>query len=146
MAAIFAFLWAAPIGPCQWFDDRALPSITLDDLERFHDPLLAIEHGATCSAIDRLLTEYEQRWWDQAGWQHEYERELARLRWVAECWRRLELAKRNDHGMWHRLDCLHQLRRLLGPGMYYAGCLPSFPTSALGYLSTEVPAPRTIEP
>lgn len=109
------------------FDEEALPTVTLDDLERFSDPLLAIRNGANCGVIFAELKALELRWWDMGGRQAEFKERVEYLRWAAECWRRLDVAANCRCGEIYRTECLSWLRKHLGPQMYYAGVMPANP-------------------
>jgi hypothetical protein len=141
-ALLFACL---PIFPYADFDDKALPPIALEDLDAFHDARLALANGATCHAIQRLIAELADRWWDQAGRQHEYELYMEWLRWSEKCWDHLQYANQPGCGTDNRIRWLNILRRLIGPSNYYAGRMPDYPSDAIRFIERKpepLPIPR----
>lgn len=132
MGFFAAILWSVPVMPfVEWFDERTLPPVQLEDLQQFHDATLAMKHGATSLGIDRHLAQLESRWWDTAGFEHEYQKELQYLRWAKACWERLEIATNDAYTDGDRLNHLNTLRRLLGPTPFYVGRMPDYPSEAL---------------
>lgn len=141
MFAGIVFWGCLPICPLsgeEW-DERGLPTCVLDDLDRFQGALLAMRHGAEPWKIQRYIEDLESRWWDTAGFKHEYDRELARLRWCYQCWDLLRQA--SLEGAWDSWRCarLRELRRLLGPTLYRMGRMPDYPTPALVFQSEPEP-------
>lgn len=133
----FVFL----VAPVEYFDPAALPTVTLEDVAMFHDAILAIQHDASACAIGQYLAHLESRWWDMAGRQHEYDREVRRLRWVQRCWNRLEAAY-SLYGEIERTAALDELRRLLGPQAFYAGRMPDYPDGARPWT---LPRPKDVK-
>lgn len=132
------FMACQPVVDTEWFDPLALPTVTLEDLDRFHDAKLAIDHNASPEAIEKWLERLKSCWWDTAGFRSEYEAEVRHTQRVRECWNQLNRA--HSHlPEWHRTEALEQLRRLLGPQAYYAGRMPAIPVEAMQWM---VPKPK----
>lgn len=134
MGILFAIALSLPAGDLHDFDEANEPPVVLSDSSNFHDAILALKHGSNCRLIWRLIVALESRWWDTAGFEHEYRLELRRLYLAYTCWDRLERGCDVSCGSEYRLRYLRELRRLIGPIAYQTGRLPDFPTDALGYL------------
>lgn len=117
------------VGPADW-DPKALPTVTVEDVDRFHDAILAIQHNASARAIEKHIAELEGASWNMNVCRHEYDCEMKRLKWVAQCWSRLEVGYGGE-GEICRTAALDELRRLLGPQMFYAGMMPEYPPGAM---------------
>lgn len=116
--------------PTEWFDPAALPTVTTEDVSRFGDAILAIQHDASAGAIEKYIAQLESMSWAMNGCRPEYEQEVNRLRWTARCWDRLEMAYYGYPDA-ARAKALDELRRLIGPQMFYAGRMPPFPPEAM---------------
>ena len=141
-AAIIVLICVQPIPYAEYFDEAALPSVTVDDLDRFHDALLALRHGATAHVLRMQLQDLESRSWDMGGKQAEYKATLEYLRWSAECWYQLEMVitHRNED---LRAQSLTVLRKRLGPSFFYAGRMPPHPGNcAVEFVG--LPMPREV--